>query len=292
MPTVHRQTPVPVDPAWPDHELTTVAALVRERAGRDVVQLDRTFLARSLERRRVATGLAGSGEYMARLAADPAELTILIASLDVHHSEFFRDPILHALLEERVLPGLALRKDAEGGSEIRVWSAGCAAGQEAYSVAATLLELAEAWRRPVRFRIFATDVSPEQVALARAGRYADTSVRNVRLRQLRRWFEPEGTNWVVGDALRMAVDFSVHDLLDPAGTCPPASIFGAFDLVLCCNVLYYYRSDVQRRIVDRLQACLRPEGFLATGDAERDVVLSSGAFQPSALPSSLFTRWR
>ncbi len=283
---------IPTDTGWPDGSIAGVAALVRERAGRDLVALDRTFIQRCLERRCLATGLVGPEEYQDRLATDPAELALLVASLDVHHTEFFRDPLLHALLEERVLPGLALRKDTEGGSEIRIWSAGCAAGQEAYSVAATLLEIADAWRRPIRFRIFATDASEEQVALARAGRYTDASVRNVRLRQLRRWFKPDGASWVVGDGLRSAVDFSVHDLLDTASSSPPASIYGGFDLVLCCNVLYYYRPDVQLRILERLQACLRPDGFLATGDAERDVVLSSSVFQSAALPSSLFVRWR
>ncbi len=271
--------------------MARVAAATREH-GRDVAQLDGAFLARCLDRRREVTATPTLEAYVARLERDGIEAEAFFSSLDIHHSELFRAPLVFALLEERILPGLVRRAESTGGAEIRVWSAGCAAGQEAYSVAILLAELAEASATPIRFRVIATDTSMAQVELARAGSYSELSMRNVRLCHLRRWFETGGSGWTVTAGLRALVDFSVHDLLDPRSASPPASIFGWFDLVLCSNVLFYYRPDVQHRILDRLRASLSVDGILATGEAEREPVLESGGFQAMAHRVPLFTRRR
>jgi chemotaxis methyl-accepting protein methylase len=212
-----------------------------------------------------------------------------MGSFQNHHSEFFRDPLVFAFLEERILPNLLFRRRSPAGREIRVWSAGCAAGQEAYSVALLCRELSQRMEDAPPFRIFATDLSETQIALARAGSYSAPDVRNVTQQRLWRWFDRQGEAWVVRPELRALVDFSAHDLLDLRVTSPAASIFGDFDLVLCCNQLMYFRPECTRRVLQKLKRSLAPGGWLVTGDAERVLVQGEG-FEPAPLPAAVFTR--
>jgi chemotaxis methyl-accepting protein methylase len=109
----------------------------------------------------------------------------------------------------------------------------------------------------------------------------------VQLRHLERWFSRREDTYVVVPELRELVDFSLHGLLDGHSVSPSASIFGGFDLVLCCNVLFYYRPECRMRILERLRRCLAPGGYLVTGEAERKIVQAAG-FQPLILPAAIF----
>jgi chemotaxis methyl-accepting protein methylase len=274
---------------WPNETLQAVVRSIQEVHGQDLARYDETFLARSLARRQAATAAATPADYAGRMAEDRAEGEALIRSLDIHHSELFRDPLSFALLEQRILPALAARKADTGPSELRVWSAGCAAGQEACSVAILLRELAEVSERAVSYRIFATDTSEAQLALGRAGVFDEAAMGKVRWAHVERWFARQGRSFAAAPELRERTDFSVYDLLDEQRSCPPSSIFGGFDLILCCNLLFYYRPEGQRLILDKLRRCLAVGGFLVTGDAERELVKGAG-FQPVFPSAAIFRR--
>jgi chemotaxis protein methyltransferase CheR len=273
-------------------EMDNLVEVMRRVHGLGVSHYDLSFLTKSVEKRRLAAACATRAAYVERLTQDRAEAEVLIGSLAIHHSEFFRETLTFALLEHRFLPGLVARKEASDRTELRIWSAGCAAGQEAYSLAILLLELSETRDRPVPFRIFATDSSEAQLALARAGVYAEAAMRNVRLGHLARWFSRRGPSYVAAPAVRERVHFSAHDLLDERGTTPPESIFGEFDLVMCCNLLFYYQPEVRQLILDKLQSSLAPDGYLVTGEAERELVQRAGGFCSTALPTPVFQRGR
>ena len=278
------------EPITPLPEAARVSELVetlRLAHGLDVSNFSEDFLARSFERRRQVLADMSAPAYMRLLEQEKPEADVFMRSLEIHHSEFFRDPLVFALLEQRLLPELARTKATSDYPELRVWSAGCAAGQEAYSIAILLRELSETAGIPVRFRLFATDNSEEQLQCAVAGVYPSNAMGNVALRHLERWFSRHEDAYVVAPELRELVDFSIHGLLDEYSGSPSASIFAEFDLVFCCNLLFYYRPDCQRRMLDRLRRCLAPQGCLVTGEAEREIVQSAG-FQPLALPSAIF----
>jgi chemotaxis protein methyltransferase CheR len=261
--------------------------ILRRVHGLDISCYSDAFLASSFGRRwRCVAGMTPA-MYFEHLSRSRAEAEALVRFLRIHHSEFFRDPLAFTLLEQRLIPGLANAKAASDYPELRVWSAGCAAGEEAYSVAMLLRELCDDRSNPVRFRIFATDSSEEQLELAFAGVYAATSMGNVNLRHLERWFFRRENSYVVVPELRERVDFSIHDLCDDRISSPSASIFGEFDLILCCNVLFYFRPECQARVLDRLRLSLAPGGFLVTGEAEREIVQASG-FRPWASPAAIF----
>ena len=255
--------------------------------GLEVSTYAESFLARCLDKRQQALNGVSSSAYLDLLGRDRAEAEGFVQSLEVHHSEFFRDPLSFALLERRLLPGLAEAKASTGYPELRVWSAGCSAGQEAYSIAILLHELTDQRAVPLRFRLFATDTSTEQIERARAGTYPASAMSNVALRHLQRWFSRIEDAYVVAPELRGLVDFSIHGLLDETSDFPSASIFGEFDLVFCCNLLFYYRPESQKRMLDRLRRSLAPNGYLVTGEAERESVQGSG-FRPLALPAAIF----
>jgi chemotaxis methyl-accepting protein methylase len=121
------------------------------------------------------------------------------------------------------------------------------------------------------WHILATDLSEPDLTLARAGVYPSTELGNVRLRHLA-CFDHQGQAYAVAAHLEEQVEFAVYDLLETTTTSPPESIYGNFDLVLCCNVLYYYRQPQQGRILDKLLGCLAPGGYLVTGRTERHLV--------------------
>lgn len=265
-----------------------------ESGGRDLSVFDEGFFAQTVERRMQATGTGALRAYAEYVAAHPDESVALASSLVVTYSEFFRDPLPFAVLEGIALPSLALARTGERRREIRVWSAACATGEEAWSLAILLHDLAEstaaARSHELGFRIFATDLGEPELEAARRGVYDERSVRNVRAGQLARHFVARGDSYQVAPSLRPLVDFSQFDLLDATATCAPASIYGDFDVVLCCNVLFYYCDDVQRSILSKIRRCLSSRGVLMTGEVERAMVLKAGGFRAIAGPAPVFSK--
>jgi chemotaxis protein methyltransferase CheR len=257
--------------------------------GRDVSAFDPGFLARCLERRQNAAGMPNTAAYLERLRNHPAEAESFVASLQIGYSEFFRNPLTFAVMEQVVLPRLLDRVGADR-SELRIWSAGCSTGEEAYSVAILLDELVAVRGRAVPCHIFATDTCAAGLVTARAGVYQSPSVQNLRQKHLDAYFTRAGHVYVIHPRLQDQVDFSVHDLLDPGTTCPPASIFGDFDLVLCCNLLFYYGPEFRQRIIEKLLFCLGPSGFLVTGETERAMVEQTCGFHAVAPPAAVFQK--
>ena len=135
--------------------------------GQDLTRYDPAFLAQSLERRLAATGGGSAAAYLARLAEDRGEAAAFYRGLSISHSEFFRTPLTFALLETLVLPAIAAERTRTGRPEVRVWSAGCAGGQEPYSLAILLAELA------APHRIFASDIAEAELAAAQQGVYGE-----------------------------------------------------------------------------------------------------------------------
>lgn len=270
--------------------LAQTIALLREAHGRDLALFDEAFLAKSLQRRLDGVGLADWPAYLDLLAQDGAEAQALFASLNIGYSEFFRDPLAFAMLEQVLLPGLLQQTQQSGQAGLRVWSAGCAAGQEAWSIAILLDEQNAERGQPLPFRIFATDSAEAALAEAREGVYDAASVQQLRLKHLRRYFTVTGDAYRLSPALKAHVDFSVFDLLAEGSNSPVAAIYGDFDLVFCCNLLFYYRPEVRQRILDRLVRALRPGGYCVTGAAEREIVARQTGLHAVAPPAAIFQK--
>ncbi|MGZ3581465.1 MAG: chemotaxis protein CheB [Ktedonobacterales bacterium] len=241
--------------------LLALLAQVREQTGMDFSHYKRPTILRRLQRRMVSTGTHQLVDYAAYLAHHPEEGGRLVASFLINVTEFFRDPAFYAALRERVLPELIAYARTQG-NVLRIWSAGCATGEEAYSVAILVAEALRDEPRQFAVQIFATDLDEDALAFARRGIYPAAALASVSEDLRARAFTLllDGSYEIV-PRLRALVTFGQHDL----GQRAP---FPRIDLVLCRNVLIYFTLELQRRALQLFAFALREGGYLALGKAE------------------------
>jgi chemotaxis protein methyltransferase CheR len=225
-------------------------------------------------------------EELARRLRDPGGAALrdaVVEAITTGETAFFRDGRPFEAFRRHVLPDLAARR-----RRVRLWCAGVATGQEAYSVAMTVAEFAEANRGrgagEGTFSILATDVSARALAVARAGEYTrQDAARGLSAAQLARHFEPRGQRWVVREPLRRLVEFRLANLMQPFAA------LGTFDAIFCRNVLIYFDDDTRRRVCAGLRAALAGGGWLLLGSAENLFGIADG-LEPVRLGDALFYR--
>ena len=249
-------------------DLGAILELLRKQRGFDFAGYPPAMLARRLDLRLGPTGCADLRAYRSYLTSRPEELDQLVGAITINVSQFFRNPLNFELLAERVLPAVISAKAAQPQSSLRVWSAGCARGEEPYSVAILIEELARKEKLKLERHIFATDIDARVLADAANALYSAAAVENVKHRQLAAFFAPEGDAFRLRPEIRRQVIFSLYDMLDPVRRVPPDSVFGDFDLVLCRNLLIYFNLDYQDVIFAKLCDSLAPGGYLMLGEAE------------------------
>jgi chemotaxis methyl-accepting protein methylase len=240
----------------------TFAVFARALSARTGVTLDAykpKCLARRVAVRMRACAVHTYDAYLEVLDGEPAELERLHAALTINVTRFFRNAEVWASLAA-MLPGLFERP-----GDVRCWSAGCASGEEAHTLAILLAEAAERLGRPEwldRVRIEATDIDRESLERTRAGRYREAALAETPAAVVRRWFRAEGDTMVLDPALRARVEVRAHDL-----TGDPVPV-GRYDLAACRNVVIYFDRAMQERLFNALHDALRPGGYLVLGKVE------------------------
>ncbi len=242
-----------------DADLRAFLDRVRERTGLDFSAYKRPTIVRRLQRRMAAVGAAALQDYRRYVERHPEELQRLVASFLIKVTEFFRDPELFIHLRDHVLP--ALISEARERGELRIWSAGCATGEEAYTLAMLVSDLLADQSLELPVRIFATDVAADAVEFARRGIYSAAALEGLPRDLVERHFNPLNGAFEVRKQVRALVVFGEHDL----GNRAP---FPRIDLVLCRNVLIYFTAELQRRALQLFAYSLRQGGYLALGKAE------------------------
>ena len=237
---------------------------------------DENFLNSIIQKRIEATHSTTQNKYYHLLLEDESESLILIDALQIHYSEFFRNPLTFAVLEKLILPSILFEKKRKNKNEIRIWSAACAAGQEAYSLAILLEELMAISNSTIKYKVFATDSVTEQIQIAATGLYNEEYIQNLNLRRLKNWFSTNNNSYRVNPELMRHIQFGVFDLFNPHLSCPPESIFGDFDIVVCANIFYYLNREYKRKILDKITNVLTAGGYLVTGETEREMMLQYG----------------
>lgn len=240
-----------------------IATLVKQRSGLMLTR-DKAYLLESRLLPVVRKYSLPSLEDMAqtvRSTRDEAMMSDITQAMTTNESSFFRDRKLFAKFREVVLPQLLASRAPR--RQIRVWSAAAASGQEAYSVAMICAEEAarmEGWK----IDILGTDISREMIARASSGIYSHFDVqRGLPIRMLIKYFRPIGPDkWQVKDELRQMVQFREGNLLHDFGP------VGIFDVILCRNVLMYFDSPTQTRVLNALGGVLAPDGILTLGAGE------------------------
>ncbi|BCS34960.1 hypothetical protein TBR22_A41860 [Luteitalea sp. TBR-22] len=250
----------PDDDANVSARLPQVLALVRDRTGRDFRWYRPAMLLRRLRRRMGVTAVPDADAYVSLLSESDEELRALVKDFLINVTEFFRQPEAWEALAESGLARLAAERRA-AGTGVRVWTPGCATGEESYSVAMLLLELMGDDGNAATVNVFASDVDTEALAFARIGSYPASIADEVGPQRLARFFDKQGDRYVVRKALRESVLFSPQDLVRD----PP---FSKLDLIVCRNVLIYFEPAQQGRILEVFHFALNPTGLLFLGKSE------------------------
>lgn len=248
---------------------------MNERYSLDISMYETSFIEKTIQTRMDALSSQTTDEYLLHLDKEPEESIEIIDQLSNSFSEFFRNPLTFAYLEQIILPALISQKIKNKEKEIRIWSAACASGQEAFSIAILFDEIVEATKAPIVCHIFATDINQAEVDQAQRGVYQTAAVNKVSLKRIKTYFTQHDETFSIAPQLRNHIEFSVFDLLDKQHNCPPASIYGNFDLVFCSNLLFYYQPEYRNRIIDKAGNCLSANGYLITGDTERKIVIEN-----------------
>lgn len=237
----------------------------------DISIYEISFLKKAIQRRITATYCNCVEEYYTLLEQSNTEGRSLIESLQNNYSEFFRNALTFAVIERIVLPSIIVNKK----KEIRIWSAACALGQEAYSIAMLLEEFRNKDRDRFKYRIFATDKCGEQLKKAQSGQYPISALNNINLKRAENWFVKKNDMFTIKPKLMENIDFSVYDLLDTNSISPSASIFGNFDIVICANLLFYFNTEIREQILNKVSKSISDGGYLITGEAEREILLKN-----------------
>jgi len=244
--------------------------LIIKKTNVDLSKYDSIFFDNSIRKNISHAGCKSLSEYQLLLEKSTSEIDNFLDSLQINYSEFFRNSLTYSVLEKIIFPRLFHKKESSNQREIRIWSAACATGQEAYSLA---ILLAEQNNSQVTFRIFATDQSDKQIEIAKKGIYSISTLNLVTLKRLDNWFLFNGKNYAIRDEIKANIEFSTFDLLNDVHMCPPSSIFGDFDIVFCANFLFYYKPEFRNEIVRKISKTLSSEGLIITGEAEKELFL-------------------
>jgi chemotaxis protein methyltransferase CheR len=202
----------------------------------------------------------------------------VVEALLNHETSFYRDLVVFRGLARDALPRLAAARQRD--RRLRIWSAGCSTGQEAYSMAMLFDAQRPEWRG-WDVEIIGTDVSPQAIAQARAGLYSQFEAqRGLPITELIANFDAENEAWRLKSGLRDRVRFATHNLFDPA----PA---GRFDLILCRNVLLYFVAERSAKVLERLWSAIAPDGLLMLGAGETVLGLTD-RFEPDPVTKGLY----
>jgi two-component system CheB/CheR fusion protein len=241
------------------HQLSQITTLLRAQTGHDFSGYKDRTLIRRVQRRMHVLQIDDAASFIERLQQDPKEVALLFQDLLIGVTHFFRDAPAFATLEEAVIPHLFDGKGAD--ATIRVWVPGCATGEEAYSIAMLLREHGPKSQRGPKLQLFATDIDDQALEIARSGRYPATIAKDVPAERLAKYFVKEDGTYRVAEQLREICLFSSHNLLRD----PP---FSRLDLISCRNLLIYFGSDLQERVIPLFHYALNNNGYLFLGTSE------------------------
>ncbi|MBK8817234.1 MAG: PAS domain-containing protein [Methylococcaceae bacterium] len=256
--------------------ISRVLLQLRTLTGHDFSQYKKSTIVRRIERRMSQNAIEDADIYARFLKEHPSEGHALFKELLINVTNFFRDTDAFVTLQNEILP--ALCKDKSEHSLFRAWVAGCATGEEAYSIAILLKELMEEHHYEFKVQIYSTDLDDEAIAIARAGVYPPNIAQDVSPERLRRFFTKEDAGYRIKKEIREMVVFAIQNVIKD----PP---FTKLDLLSCRNLMIYLGPELQNRLIPTFHYALKPNGVLFLSTSE-----SIGNF--TELFSSINRKWK
>ena len=239
--------------------MDAIFRILREEYGIDFSYYKPNTVTRRVERRLDLNRSHDLEDYISRLRDDPTELNSLYRDLLIGVTKFFRDQAAFDRLESEVIPPLLMKVRPDG--ELRAWVAGCATGEEAYSLAILIHERLATLRKPVNVKIFATDVHRASLEFASAGIYSEAALSEVSPKRLERYFSRQGSGYQVSQDLRKMIVFAPHNVIKDAP-------FTKLDMITCRNLLIYLQAPAQNKALSLFHFGLKAGGVLVLGPSE------------------------
>jgi chemotaxis methyl-accepting protein methylase len=264
-------------------DATRLIAQVERERGIDLSQYRLTYLERRLGTRLRALGLVSYRQYGAHLSEHPDEYARLLDTLTVNVTDFFRDPPVWKIIRSEVIPAILKAKAATGQRSIRVWSAGCATGEEPYSLAMAFLSAMPTEAPPYAMSVTASDLDPLAIATAQTAEYDVAKLEHIPGADRVRFTANTGKRFKIKPEVTDHVRFRKLNLFsDP----PPLAV----DLILCRNVFIYFTREQQERITNVFHRALARGGYLVLGRTEKMAMGASAGFEPVSSKERIYRK--
>ena len=257
-----------------DPDLRLLMKRIKDRTGIDLSQYKDNYILRRLSSRMKVLGAATYRDYMAVLEREPGEYDKVIDAFTINVSEFFRDKEVFKVISGQVIPAIIAAKKLSGRRSLRIWSAGCACGEEVYSLSMILNEALGSDYNTFSIRLYASDIDEPCMAKAREGYYDPVSLKNVDKSYLTKYTTTGADGKIkVKDEIKRNVTFKSYDMIK-------GGKFGSFfDLILCRNVMIYFSDDQKAKLLMEFYNSLATGGYMVIGRTETLVGDSRTAFQ-------------
>ena len=255
---------------------------IKEVRGLDFRHYHQDLLKRRVAIRLRANNIGTYWEYLMLLMSNPEEYEKLFEVLCINVSEFFRDPEVWKSITS-IFEKLIRQKKQDADNSIRIWSAGCANGEEPYSIAIILKQLLQSEATNFCVEIFATDVDKKSLKAAEKAEYTREYLKNVNKNLLRRYFYFDGKTYRLNDEIRNMVNFQNQDLTSQ-------DLIKDTDVVFCRNVFIYFDRDLQEQLLMKFYNALKPNGYLIMGKAETLISEAREIFEEIDLSSRIYKK--
>jgi chemotaxis protein methyltransferase CheR len=257
-----------------DPELRAIIKKVNQRTGIDLGQYKDNYITRRISTRLKALNIPDYCGYLKALDSSPGEYEKIVDAFTINVSEFFRDKDTYKVIRELVLPSLLREKTTQGRKIIRVWSAGCACGEEVHSISILLNDILGKDYDKFNISLYASDIDEACMKKAKEGIYDPVSFRNVEKSLIEKYTAPsENGRIMVKDIVKRNIHFRRHDLIS-------GQRFGNFfDLILCRNVMIYFSEEQKRKLLMDFYSSLSGKGYLIIGKTETLVGDARASFE-------------
>ncbi len=245
---------------------------INQERGLDLSQYRRPYVERRLAARLRMLGLHSYRQYSRYLDEHPEEYAGLLDTLTINVTDFYRDPTVYTLFRGTIIPSIVNEKLTGRQRMIRAWSAGCATGEEPYSIAMSFLDAIEGKQPKLLLSVMGTDIDPSALTIAKRGTYDIAKLRQIPHTHRLRYVEVSGNTFTFNSAVKEHVRFSVLNLFEDK----PINVV---DVIFCRNVFIYFDRDQQEQVLEKFWSALYRGGYLVLGRSEKLAPAFAGRFE-------------
>lgn len=266
-----------------DVDFIMLKGVIKEKLGFNCEYYKDSHFKRRIDVRLRASGSRNYREYVKLLKEDPEELAILMDTLTVNVTNFFRNTEVYDIVEKEVLPAVIKAKSTMPLKSIKIWSAGCSIGVEAYSIAMLLHHILGDNLRKYSISITGTDIDKASLKQAQEGVYSETEMKDVRPAFMKKYFVQKDNQYYLIDEIKKMANFKSHDMIS-------GPKMRGFDIIFCRNVTIYFEKELQEKLYMNFYEGLNDNGFFVMGKTETLIGPSKDHFKPFNAKERIYSK--